>query len=261
MKKKLVAISLVVAMLAVAVIGGSLAYFTDTDAQTNTFTVGNVRIDLFEDFNSDMPLIPAVGAIDENGYAYFENKLEKEVYVENTGSQDTYVRVQIAIPGIRMKDQSVKFPIRLCWSEHTCRDGQWNWGKEDAANDKYEGLVNSGFASNAYSTTIDGMPYFVYVGTYETALTKGDITLDAIDNVYMLPEITQEDIAYFDETAPGWNNVYVVAEAVQADGFDDAFAALNEAFGEPGSEGYEQPDFKAAAEGQTIVERTGAEGK
>lgn len=48
MKKKLIAISLVVAMLAVAVIGGSLAYFTDTDSAKNTFTVGNVKIQLLE---------------------------------------------------------------------------------------------------------------------------------------------------------------------------------------------------------------------
>ena len=48
MKKKLIAISLVVAMLAVAIVGGSLAYFTDTKSATNTFTVGNVKIDLIE---------------------------------------------------------------------------------------------------------------------------------------------------------------------------------------------------------------------
>ena len=48
MKKRIIAISLVVAMLAIAVIGGSLAYFTDTDAATNTFTVGNVDIKLIE---------------------------------------------------------------------------------------------------------------------------------------------------------------------------------------------------------------------
>ena len=48
MKKRIIAISLIVAMLAVAIIGGSLAYFTDTDAATNTFTVGNVEIDLIE---------------------------------------------------------------------------------------------------------------------------------------------------------------------------------------------------------------------
>lgn len=48
MKKKIVALSLCVAMLAIAIIGGTLAYFTDTKTETNTFTVGNVKIDLIE---------------------------------------------------------------------------------------------------------------------------------------------------------------------------------------------------------------------
>ena len=49
MKKKLTAIFLCVALVAIAVVGASLAYFTDTDeAATNTFTVGNVKIDLIE---------------------------------------------------------------------------------------------------------------------------------------------------------------------------------------------------------------------
>ena len=48
MKKKITALCLCVALLAVAVVGASLAYFTDTKTATNTFTVGNVKIDLLE---------------------------------------------------------------------------------------------------------------------------------------------------------------------------------------------------------------------
>ena len=48
MKKKITAIFLCVALAAIAIVGASLAYFTDTDAATNTFTVGNVKIDLIE---------------------------------------------------------------------------------------------------------------------------------------------------------------------------------------------------------------------
>ena len=48
MKKKITALCLCVALLAVAVVGASLAYFTDTKSATNTFTVGNVKIDLIE---------------------------------------------------------------------------------------------------------------------------------------------------------------------------------------------------------------------
>ena len=262
MKKKILSIALVVAMIAI-IAAGSFAYFTDKDAQTNTFTVGNVKIDLFEDFNTaNLPLVPAVGKIDENGYAMFENKIEKEVYVENTGAEKAYVRVQIAVPMIEneniVANDGWQAPIRLGWSEFTCHQGQWNWGKELAANDKPEGLINSGHQMNMYNVKIDGVWYCVYVGTYETALDPTQVTLDAIDTVYMPPEITQEDIAYFDKNAPGWNKVYVVAEAVQTEGFDDAFTALNTAFGEPGKY---TVDFQAESQGQIQVERTGAEGK
>ena len=48
MKKKLTAIFLCVALAAIAIVGASLAYFTDTKSATNTFTVGNVKIELLE---------------------------------------------------------------------------------------------------------------------------------------------------------------------------------------------------------------------
>ena len=48
MKKKILALSLCVVMLAIAIVGGTLAYFTDTDKEVNTFTVGNVDIELLE---------------------------------------------------------------------------------------------------------------------------------------------------------------------------------------------------------------------
>ena len=48
MKKKILALSLCVVMLAIAIVGSTLAYFTDTKSATNTFTVGNVSIKLIE---------------------------------------------------------------------------------------------------------------------------------------------------------------------------------------------------------------------
>ena len=72
MKKKITAIFLCVALLATAIVGASLAYFTDTDNETNTFTVGNVKIDLIEkerdgkggtkDFTQGKKLYPIVGS-------------------------------------------------------------------------------------------------------------------------------------------------------------------------------------------------------
>lgn len=47
MKKKIISIALVVAMIAI-IAAGSFAYFTDTKQADNTFTVGNVKIELTE---------------------------------------------------------------------------------------------------------------------------------------------------------------------------------------------------------------------
>lgn len=54
MKKKILSLCLVVALAATAIIGGTLAYFTDTDNATNTFTTANVKIDLIEQQRNDM---------------------------------------------------------------------------------------------------------------------------------------------------------------------------------------------------------------
>ena len=71
MKKKIVALCLCVALAVVAIGGATLAYFTDTDNETNTFTVGNVKIDLIEqergenglqDFTQNKKLSPIVGS-------------------------------------------------------------------------------------------------------------------------------------------------------------------------------------------------------
>ena len=49
MKKKSILMAAIAVMLvAVLVVGGTLAYFTDTKSATNTFTMGNVKITLDE---------------------------------------------------------------------------------------------------------------------------------------------------------------------------------------------------------------------
>lgn len=49
MKKKTILVAAIAVMLVAAlVVGGTLAYFTDTKPAKNTFTVGNVKIDLLE---------------------------------------------------------------------------------------------------------------------------------------------------------------------------------------------------------------------
>ena len=47
-KKKILVLALTIAMVAILAVGGSLAYLTDTKSATNTFTIGNVKIQLLE---------------------------------------------------------------------------------------------------------------------------------------------------------------------------------------------------------------------
>ena len=89
MKKKITAIFLCVALVAIAIAGASLAYFTDTTEEVqNTFTVGGVKIDLTEpkwDKNADHTLMP--------GIIYDK---DPTITVED-GSQDSYVFLEMTL--------------------------------------------------------------------------------------------------------------------------------------------------------------------
>ena len=88
MKKKIVSVALVVAMLAIAVAGGTLAYLNDVDGAKNVMTAGNVIIEQEEVFVQNSKLIPAV----ENADASIDNKVEKDVTVTNNGTESAFVR-------------------------------------------------------------------------------------------------------------------------------------------------------------------------
>lgn len=257
MKKRIVTIALVVALVALC-FGATLAYFQDTDVQENVFTIGNIKIDLFEDFNSDnLPLLPAVGTVDPvTSVSVLKNTLEKEVYVENTGDNKAYVRIHIAVPDFSLVNGTKTNVIHFICNDKTTVEGAWSWAKT-AADKNYQGLAAANW--NRYSTEINGIPYKVYVVTYETALKNGDVTLDAIHKVYMDSVISQDDIAAWNNAygEGNWAKAYIVAEAIQADGFENAHQALDAGFGVPGE--YDV-DFTAASEGNSFVERDSLDG-
>lgn len=88
MKKKMIAMCATVALATVAIAGGSLAYFTDDDAATNEFTVGNVSIDLTE------PNWDASGSQDAPE-VYPGEALAKDPTVTNDGANPCFVRVSV----------------------------------------------------------------------------------------------------------------------------------------------------------------------
>ena len=102
MKKKIIALCLIVALAATAVIGGTLAYFTDTtEAMVNEFTVGNVKIDLTEpNWKGDATLMPGVVydkdptiTVDEksqDAYVFLKMDMNKYVSLVNLMGVDAY---------------------------------------------------------------------------------------------------------------------------------------------------------------------------
>lgn len=87
MKKKILALGMV-ACLATAVVGGTLAYFTDTAQADNVFTVGNVDIELTE------PNWDAEGSKDAPD-AYPGEALKKDPTITNKGANPCFVRISV----------------------------------------------------------------------------------------------------------------------------------------------------------------------
>ena len=91
MKKKILALCLILALAVTAIGGATLAYFTDTDDAKNEFTVGNVDIDLTEP-NWDKE----GGGEDEGEEVYPGEALAKDPTVENIGENPCFVRVSVS---------------------------------------------------------------------------------------------------------------------------------------------------------------------
>ena len=268
MKKKILAMCLCVAMLAIAIVGGTLAYFTDTDAKTNTFTSGNVQIEQYEkdrngnNFVQYQKLMPIVDdAKDANGYHIGANYIDKIVTVENTGSEAAYVRTFLAIPAA-LDDGPTTFDAGqniLHWNGASANDsfGAANWGGTiendwywctSTANDWPSAATadqpNKGW--NFFQTEIDGVLYNVYVATHASAVEAGATTAPSLFGLYLDKDVDYADGKYIDKNDEpiGFDltdvKVLVVSEAVQAEGFDTtdpdvAFYALDKAFGAIGT--------------------------
>ena len=268
MKKKILAIALVVAMLAVAIVSASLAYFTDEDYATNTFTIGEVDIDLREDFgNDDDTDDDGVNGPDVTFYPGVA--VNKDVWVANTSEtgNDAYVRVHVAFPKElaprKLNGTTYEYDITgtdglalvtlANGDEGVDYDEYWEWTDIYSANIGEEGG--------------EIVPCVVYVATYLkpladqaeteidaiTAVTvnvKADTDIIAVDNgvggtedhLHLFMDLNKD--GEWDEgelrvdtqgTNPFTIEVEVAAEGVQVDGLgNDAEAALDTAFGNPG---------------------------
>ena len=102
MKKKIIIIAVSVIVLAMTIASATTAYFTDTDAVVNEFTVGNVDITLTET-NTDYTGA-AIEAVIENeetvykfGRLYPGQTYTKLAVIENTGTENAYLAARITL--------------------------------------------------------------------------------------------------------------------------------------------------------------------
>ena len=249
MRKKLLVLSLCVALAAIAIAGASLAYFTDTKSATNTFTVGNVKIKLLEsslhrenagianDATSTSELWSDVAKggsgntskykagdtfytdaqIEANAAEYkCENvqlipgrSYHKMPYVKNVGNNDAYIRIRVMIPADL--DTAV-----LNSSMYT----------STAMNNKEFTLA----VDQSGTVEREGRKYNVYTFTRIDPLAPGEMTYwNVWGTIHMDTTVTSaQSEALFGANGPYPNGVFPVlveADAIQAEGFADAAAA------------------------------------
>ena len=250
MKKKILSIALVVAMIAI-IAAGSFAYFTDTKSAENTFTVGNVKIELLESSlhrenagvangatsdselwsNVEMNGQPNVNYTAGTGAAYSDDQIKADAaqyscnniklnpgqsyhkmpYVVNTGANDAYIRIRVMFPA----DLDTAILNSSMYTTSATSRGEFS----DMVYDNSGNVVR------------DGIKYNVYTFTRIAPLAPGEMTYwNVWGTVHMDSDVTNEEIAalfgegktYADGTFP----VLVEADAIQADGFADATAAF-----------------------------------
>lgn len=228
MKKKILSLCMVGALAATAV-GGTLAYFTDTDENTNVFTVGNVDITL------DEALVVKAGdtyktvdgdRVIENEYEliYPGAVLPKDPTVHNEGNNDAYVRVQVTIAnGMTLLPTFV--------TDDTLTD--------DLYTDAFKAMVGTLGAGWEITDSIDaaeameniwnGVTDAAFEITYTPRLAAATDTTPVFTEITIPASWTQDDARITAIQEVGFK-MNIVAEAIQAETFDaatDAFAAYD----------------------------------
>lgn len=244
MKKKITAIFLCVALVAIAIVGASLAYFTDKDEATNTFTMGNVKIDLQETFDPDTAVL--------RPGSQTTNKIEKKVWIENTGTEDAYVWYEWYIPSaLDSTDGSTGTNNVLhvnsngnSWDKYRENSKFWKEGQTEALpleqtwdhDPETELGLAVGPEGFIRTETIDNIQYNVYLVLYHGVLAEGEKTTVAMNGAYLDSKVDNAvdesgDVYYtingkpIDYDFTQKINIIVKAYGIQAAGFADVYAA------------------------------------
>lgn len=200
MKKKITAIFLCVALVAIAIVGASLAYFTDTKTATNTFTMGNVKIVLDE---TDVKN-PTGDRVTSNTYNTYPGAVvTKDPIVHNTGKNAAYIRAKVEVKGWETNRE--KYPNYVAGE------------LKDSLKYLIDGLGEGWSLVSATAANED----VTFVLKYDGVLAAGAKTTAMFQQVKVPAGLTNTDV---------FGTITVKADAIQTDGFntwDAAFAAFD----------------------------------
>ena len=259
MKKKITAIFLCVALVAIAIAGASLAYFTDTKSETNTFTVGNVKIDLIEQQTNEGKLEDYVdGKVLVPGTSSDGNAVSKIVTVKNTGHNAAWVWVDIKVPTVLVSTDIQKASKEtfnaLHWNSYGYFTTEYHATMPADGSPLKDGVLDeSGKPTTAGMVDVENGLWhdFEYVGIeedytvfrakMEKTLAPGAISLPCLRQAYMdwrlianddgsytFPKTETKAYTYAGAEIPAntkWE-IIVNAYAIQADGIANVDAAI-----------------------------------
>ncbi len=212
-KKRFVAILLCVTLVALAAIGATFAYLTDTKTVDNTFTMGNVAIKLDETNVND----PEGARVTSNAYNVYPGAVvTKDPIVHNTGKNAAYIRATV----------NVSNWMNLCAAYYPDF-------KETFPNDGYKAALNLlvGELGEGWSVVgVEAGDTFT-IGQFDAKfILKYDGKLAAKGDTTAMFQTVTIPAGIDNVNTDSFKEVKVVAQAIQADGFDTweaAFAAYD----------------------------------
>ena len=212
-KKRFVAILLCVTLVALAAIGATFAYLTDTKTVNNTFTMGNVAIKLDETNVND----PTGDRVTSNTYNVYPGAVvTKDPIVHNTGKNAAYIRATV----------NVSNWMNLCAAYYPESGFEFTKPGYEKSLELLVGTLGEGWSVvgvEAGDTFTIGQFDAKFILKYDGALAAGADTTAMFQTVTIPTGIDNASTDSFKE-------VKVVAQAIQADGFDTweaAFAAYD----------------------------------
>ena len=213
-KRKIMMMAMTLALCAILAVGGTLAYFTDNDQKTNTFTVGNVDIHIDEWMKDEEDnWVEYKDLQDLAPIAQSKAPFNKMVETVNDGKNDAYIRTFITCPANLWNQLGYGF--------------QSGANAQDIVNEDGTTIHKLDKWSYVGPTTVAGKEVYIFVCEHYDAIPAGDSIL-SLTKVWVYENVDNSDI----EGKLGENDefeVLVYSEAIQADNltYEEAMASLN----------------------------------